>query len=105
MIELEERTETEAPPRPKTPQETLLAAARYIEEHGWCQGSWSQPDGSVCLWGALRAIVVGDHGSFSREDWEPLAERLPLGKFAAAWNDEPGRTEAEVIAALRAAAA
>jgi hypothetical protein len=46
----------------------------------------------ACLHGA--AAYVG--GSFGKE----LSKRLTDAGFGTNWNDEPGRTEQEVIAAL-----
>jgi hypothetical protein len=54
-----------------------------------------------CLVGALRA-VSGDPDAYE-EAYEAVAQYL--NKSPAGWNDAPGRTQAEVIAVLRYAAA
>lgn len=87
----------------------LVAAAAYIERYGWIQGKTGSPGGPVCAAGALRAIA-------SAPAWNPVTEEQLqrysdswdaatdyLGRALPNWNDEPERTQAEVVAALRAA--
>jgi hypothetical protein len=77
-------------------RQTLLAAADYIEEHGWCQGVMTAPDGSVCMLGAIVRCNSQD---------KLTAEAILVTHFrysgVAARNDERGRTKEEVIAKLR----
>lgn len=99
----------------------LRNAADVIERDGWHQGAYFQPeDGNgsggcrVCASGAINTAVHG----FA---WPPIfdtseRERADAAWYAAStfadgpwgsivlWNDEPGRTAEEVIAALRGAA-
>jgi hypothetical protein len=94
---------------------TLRKAAQWLEEHDWCQGvmghrygTHSTTYGSIlrkidptacCAIGAI--VIVAD-------DYELHWARLVLGRYVgnnvSSWNDAPGRTKAEVIAAMRAAA-
>jgi hypothetical protein len=89
-------------PTPKTTRDVLLHAALLIEERGWNQGSYQQ-DGRLCLLGAINLAQTGRHDKWN--DMEAtLAVRGVLPTSCGDWNDAPGRTAAEVIAALRAAA-
>ena len=85
-----------------TPQEHLNAAADYIEEHGWCQTVLRDGE-RVCVIGAIRAV----HKGRSLEPRDPvyglLRERIGPDNIVA-WNDDPGRTVEDVLAALRGAA-
>ena len=95
------------PVREKSVADVLRHAARIIEERGWTQleGSRSHPasDSRVCLVGSVEvaggsdAILYGNW--FARWFGRYAGSPIPM-----AWNDTPGRTAAEVIAALRAAA-
>lgn len=80
---------------------TLLRAADYIEEHGWCQGESVKPDGSVCIYGALYAVTRDDVAASYDAD---IALRHRLKTLPEYWNDAPGRTKAEVLKAMRGAA-
>lgn len=115
-------------PRTQTAKD-LLAAAAWLETHRWCQGSlgvtgtrthvlhdqetWRTVGG--CAGVAIRVGVVGDNLLVA---WPKAASRrleaahqamkqvlnLPRSHGVPAWNDMPGRTKEEVVAALRAAA-
>lgn len=102
----------------------VLRDAHKLLERGWCQGSMAR-DGSgtvvashdkqACSWcasGALRtaasaATAIGDR--FERTDaldkarW--LLRRETGAVYISEWNDAPGRTQAEVLAAVDRAAA
>ena len=84
-----------------TPQEVLLKAAEYIEEHGWCQHAFGEPDGRVCLEGAINRTAY--NGSERDAAVRRMIGHLN-GQTPAFWNDMRGRTKEEVIAALREAA-
>jgi hypothetical protein len=89
-------------------QQILLTAADLLEQHGWIQGHrrtnrgrcvlgaidfhWDQVN-EVDKWNALTKILAHINLFTQDNTWS-----------LAAWNDEPGRTKAEVITALRAAA-
>jgi hypothetical protein len=109
----------EAPPQTKTTRDVLLHAALLIEERGWCRVDRQDADGHLCLVGAIEVAQFGSVYD-TEADWNPsisLEQLDPFGLPAVAvvtkhvgaekawhWNDAPGRTAAEVISALRAAA-
>lgn len=77
--------------------DALDAAADYIEVHGWCQGAFRTDDGKVC---AIHAIV--EVASAKRAVM--LGAASALSAFVGGvlvFNDEEGRTEFEVIDAMR----
>lgn len=80
----------------------LLGTASYIEAHGWCQGSYEK-NGAVCIVGAICRVVPDNSGYQLRAD---SVDRLEthLDSCATDYNDAPGRTKEEVLAALRKAA-
>jgi hypothetical protein len=77
----------------------LRAAADVLRRDGWMQGDVINQAGHSCALGAL-AVVSED-----REHAAYRAFRDYLGGPIGSWNDKPGRTADEVIAALEAAAA
>lgn len=103
----------------------LRAAADVLERDGWTQGRYHDDDGCHCALGAI-AVAIRGSSRPNPDRWKPWAEnaiRLRAGAALVAhsvgippdayhhprldvsdWNDEYGRTAAEVIAALRAAA-
>lgn len=87
-------------------REVLLDAVEYIETHGWCQGGQGYgPNGQRCM---LRAMMhSADHVRATMSAFAVAREAVAeeIGTLAiASWNDSPGRTRAEVVAKLRAAA-
>lgn len=95
----------------------LRAAADVLERDGWTQGDYGRPSGCKCLYGGIHfAVTDGESVSdveLSREEEkraDAAASRVMEVVDAGGWldlldwNDEPGRTAAEVVAALRAAA-
>ena len=92
-------------PRPTTIRGVLLAAARLIEQRGWTRDDYER-DGRFCVMGAINHAVTGKaDGTFSplvNEARIRLSEHTSCGVLA--WNSAPGRTKAEVLAALRRAA-
>jgi hypothetical protein len=82
------------------PSEIVKAAAATIRERGWCQGTYFSGD-RCCIYGALGVVTRS-----------PLVESecareivQDLGTGLVKFNDAPGRTQAEVLAALEATAA
>jgi hypothetical protein len=98
-------------------------AAQIIEERGWCQGSFADEFGQVCLGGAILAAFDLDP---LKPDWTPAAreaidavgqEVLPdpdadlndtllddgYLDVLGLWNDADGRSKDDVIALLRRA--
>lgn len=88
-------------------QQVLLDAADLIEEKGWIQGANWRPGLGYCVFGAINKVTQNDL-AFSDAVGRVLTEigRLnqPWTGGIARWNDEPGRTKDEVLAALRKAA-
>lgn len=101
-----------------TTRAVLLKAAEHIERHGWQQNEYGQNGRPCCAAGAM--MQVTNHLSSMRvltRSFVALVRHLGLKQAPndlsynhlvgsiANWNDAPGRTGDEVIAALRAAAA
>jgi hypothetical protein len=110
-----------------TPAEVLRAAADLIEPEGkWVQGALAGDEQGRplraavtgadfcgfcwCAWGSLdmatwnAAVKDQRDGAWKARDGARVALHSYLGRDVAAWNDAPERTQAEVVAALRAAA-
>jgi hypothetical protein len=80
-----------------------LREARALIERGWCQGDYVCGT-SVCVYGAIQATLYGDPEDCSvTADEEEVVVLLKEATGSAAlvqWNDCPGRTQAEVLAAF-----
>lgn len=93
--------------------DVLNRAADLIERDGWCQRRYRGQDGEHCVSDALiRAAGMGEPGDTGQqarvmtlycEASDALRAKVRR-KNLPRWNDAPGRTQAEVVAALRAAA-
>ena len=91
----------------------LLDAADYIERKGWCQRVNSNIGGEVCAWGAIAIVleVSPDFHVLTHTEQRALVKLVDylgggvrlVGEIVR-WNDTPGRTKEQVVAALRAAA-
>jgi hypothetical protein len=84
--------------------DVLNGAADLIERDGWVQRQFGVTNGPRCISGALLAInkkVDPKHPAY-----RTVVTYLGLGDsyYLSWWNDAVGRTEAEVVTALRAAA-
>lgn len=79
----------------------LLDAADYIEKHGWCQHSLQDPNGRVCIFGAID-LVTADPDVLGNAVVR-LSRQVSYYPITA-WNDAPERTKQEVVDTLRAAA-
>lgn len=95
----------------------ILMAAREALEKGWCQGALRTIDGKYCLSGAI-LLAGGGFGAGRgpieddrlREKLSPsfklVTQAVGLGKGKSPgwsipmWNDVPGRTREEVLAAM-----
>lgn len=109
-----ERVVVEAPAvAPVTKELLLLHAANILDEFDWCQGEpGSRGEGAMCavgaIWEAAADLGISTWDDRAHEAWtmdvegydHNEADTVPLAR----WNDEPGRTKAEVVAKLRAAA-
>lgn len=104
---------------PKTVADILTAAADLIEPEGaWTQGEYGRlPSGRAalnvrddavcrCLIGAIFTVLPPESGCLHEVEKGPAVQTMNefLGIGAYHWNDAPERTQAEVVAALRAAA-
>lgn len=89
-----------------TPAEVAGLAAQRLRDKGWLQGTRGACDGPVCLLGAL-AVACGGHPNGGLNDAAELVWRTLQGvvgtEYLVHWNDTPGRTADEVIAALEVA--
>lgn len=83
-----------------TIRQALVRAAQKVEA-GWCQGEMSTPDGRVCIYGAIEA-VAGD--PFLAVRMIRRVREVVGRDFLGVWNDEPERTQQDVVRALRQAA-
>jgi hypothetical protein len=86
-----------------TPSEILLKAAEHLERHGWRQGDYGTLNEPCCAHGAMFAVT-----DFHADESARIEAKRMFSRFINApsidWNDAPGRTANEVIAALRGAA-
>jgi hypothetical protein len=74
--------------------QTLLEAAKYIEEHGWTQRIDKDEQGRVCALGAIAEITPNDSDVYELA-WRCLRAYLKMP--ITWWNDEKGRNKEEVI--------
>lgn len=87
---------------------TLREAALVMQRRGWTQNANVNEAGQVCAYGALGVVITGDpekfgdHALFDQCN-AALARHLGTG-LVSWWNDIPGRTVDEVLAAFEAAA-
>lgn len=95
-----------------TTRELRERAALLIEQRGWRQGDWRGPNGELCLDAALVIAAGKIEPEDLAEEWPALATAADdeiaaelgfgsSGSSCAHWNDDPRRTKAEVLAALR----
>jgi hypothetical protein len=79
-----------------------LRATREFIQRGWCQDACFAPhSGGGCLYAAVRDVTHGWNGNprFNRlQDF--VMTHLPPGLALSAWNDTPGRTQADVLALI-----
>lgn len=98
----------------RTPAQVLREAADLIEQEGWGQGAYYNPqDGCFCAVGAIGQVATGtpSHGFWLNKGWS-VAE--VLGDFIARqdgspvnpveWNDKEGQTAENVVQTMRDAA-
>ena len=72
-----------------------MKPSELLRKHGWCQGTYQTLDGRCCV---VEALLKSErHYEIGKRLRDHLGvEHLPT------WNDTPGRTADEVIAALEA---
>ena len=83
--------------------EILTAAADLIEQDGWCQGSLQNDRGQHCIMGAISYAAADYSVPEYHAAVDAVVETVDAYSVVR-WNDQPGRTQAEVVAALRKAA-
>ena len=89
-----------------TPAEALLRAAALVGR-GWCQGHYATDRGGVDdgpCYDAHGAICAAVEPGPIRSAAHCAMERTVNHISVICWNEAPGRTQAEVVQALRAAA-
>lgn len=109
--------EVTAPTKRRRPwQKMLLEAANIVERRGLAKGRQEDDDGHVCVQGAISIAATG--ATVNNGDAYCLAtkmlsrylratgveERLAPETGCAYWNNQPERTQEDVVGALRAAA-
>ncbi|MEY9870695.1 hypothetical protein ABH931_000149 [Streptacidiphilus sp. MAP12-33] len=87
----------------------LRLLSRYITAHGWTQGRLWDDTGAVCLLGAQLMVLAAGYGTpatASRARVLLMEQFVAQGPFRSVdeWNDQRGRTVAEVHAQLDRAA-
>lgn len=84
-------------------QKIVVKMIKVLEEHGWCQGRFSDGKG-VCLQGALNVATKGIPAKgFTKLDmaiWLSIQEKSGISNLTD-FNDTGGRTKEEVINMLR----
>ena len=90
----------------------VLGRAADLVEEGWTQDTFAEDEyGNGCDWSSEEAVVWCVSGAIRAAAGPGGPYKLALavlrqeiGPRVAAWNDDPDRTQAEVVATLRAAA-
>jgi hypothetical protein len=88
-----------------TAAEVLRKAAEVIRERGLASGRYESESGAVCMFGAVNFVLTG-HANLPSDNLAPeraLKDFFGYGSVIG-FNDTPGRTADEVIAALLKAA-
>ena len=80
-----------------TDNEICKTVAKYIREHGWCQGEYHATDGRVCLVGALDSCFSND---YTNGEYRAVQRKLGVAGPLSEWNDQEGRTVEEVLTIL-----
>lgn len=99
------RPNPEFTPEVVSPQEpwrkALMDAAGLIRKEGWCQNSFGPTWGPSCLVGAI--FKTAGVSQITADAVRAVTDHIG-GESPMWWNDRPGRTAEEVIAALESAA-
>lgn len=82
----------------------LCAKARdVLAERGWTQGTLQADDGAVCAVGALKVACEGNTVALRyKAAYYAVADTIGCSSVSG-WNDEPGRTYEDVVAAFKQA--
>lgn len=97
-----------------TTRDVLLKAVQILEPEGaWCQDAWARnAEGAYVTWNDPSAVARCCEAAILQASEElnstvfPAEEAVQkvIGRHILPWNDNPTRTQAEVVSALRAAA-
>lgn len=111
-VDTQARSPGESPAQLDEPARLLLRAAELIERHGHARGVTRDELGGLCILGAINIASGKVHDSFNwigkyddpaNGAWSRIC--LETGcRDACDWNNAPERTQAEVVAKLRAVA-
>ena len=82
-----------------TSKEICRDAAGLIRDRGWCQNTFGDDQGRVCILGAIH-LTCEDGGYHNARRF--LSERTGITNLIG-WNDAKGRTATEVITLLEEA--
>jgi hypothetical protein len=80
-----------------TDKEILKLAKQRIEKYGWIQGNFGDEQCGFCSAGAFLDIYA--NGEKVETYWARLKLQRLVGALLS-WNDAPGRTKEEVLAAF-----
>ena len=85
-----------------TTAEILRGAKEKIEKHGWIQNSYGSDEIGFCSSGAIQSFVGLPRNQCARLCHPAMiAVRNAVGEYCIPeWNDRPGRTKEEVLAAF-----
>lgn len=90
---------------PRLLRTVYLRAIEVLKKRGWCQGGLADgADGPCCMVGACNVVRCGSpYGGPGAIGIDEIEEAIGTPLYGI-WNDDPGRTLGQVIAALRKAA-
>lgn len=95
-------------PEPDRCGRILLEAANAIRTYGWVQNAFGDTERGFCAAGAIEFAVLSrgrtDFADRRNSAAVRLSRTIPHFFRVPNWNDEPGRTKEQVIAALEDAA-
>lgn len=75
----------------------LVNAKRYILEHGWCQGTFEDFSGRVCVMGAVDKIGRYDYNYSRVLEATRALESMTPGRLLASFNDDARTTEQDIL--------
>lgn len=94
---------TESTPAPAEIADCAEAAADYIDTHGWCQASFQDDEGRVCMYGSLSRGVKPRSSLLYAVDAAITARIRATSDrdHILSFNDTLGRTQGEVTDIFR----
>lgn len=104
----------QSPTLAKAIAEVLEETARRVEREGFAQHAfWDPATGKYCTRGHFTQVVLDRYKGVKVDGLDiwtaviagcDMVMTMQIGRGVAAWNDEPGRTEGEVVQVLIASA-